>query len=219
MEAQVRRDEADTRLVIASDVRLFCEGLARVFREATGIQLLAMTAGAAGTVEQIHTLTPDVLLLDMAMDEAFAIAKQVPRICSATRIVALGMPEVEADIITCARAGIAGYVSRTASAHEAIEAVHAAARGEVRCSPRIAGFLFRHIAAQSGERASLSPIASLTAREAQILRLLQQGLSNKMISRQLGIELPTVKNHVHRLLAKLGVHRRAEAVSLLQRRG
>jgi DNA-binding NarL/FixJ family response regulator len=53
---------------------------------------------------------------------------------------------------------------------------------------------------------------SLTAREAQILKLLQQGLSNKMISRALGIELPTVKNHVHNILTKLGIHRRAEAI-------
>jgi DNA-binding NarL/FixJ family response regulator len=97
-----------------------------------------------------------------------------------------------------------------------LEAVRAAARGEVSCSPKIAGFLFRRIAALSTARSSgASP--PLTAREAQIVRLLQQGLSNKMISRSLGIELPTVKNHIHSIFAKLGVHRRAEAVSLLYR--
>ena len=53
-------------------------------------------------------------------------------------------------------------------------------------------------------------------REAEILRLVRQGLSNKMISRSLGIELPTVKNHVHSILGKLGVHRRAEAILLLR---
>jgi DNA-binding NarL/FixJ family response regulator len=56
----------------------------------------------------------------------------------------------------------------------------------------------------------------LTAREAQVLKPLEQGMSNKMISRALGIKLPTVKNHVHRILAKLGIHGRAEAISLLR---
>jgi two-component system nitrate/nitrite response regulator NarL len=219
MEAQVQQHAADAiRVLVASDVRLYCEGLARVFRDVDGIQLVAAASGAAETLTHIRTLTPDVVLLDMAMDDAFAVARQVARISKITRIVALGMPEAEADILTCAEIGIAGYVPRAASVSDAFETVRAAARGEVRCSPKIAGYLFRHIAALSGERASADPIAGLTARESQILRLLQQGLSNKMISRHLGIEPPTVKNHVHALLAKLGVHRRAEAVSLLHRK-
>jgi two-component system, NarL family, nitrate/nitrite response regulator NarL len=217
MDAQVSHCEDEIRLVVASDVRLYCEGLERVFREAAGIQLLATVAGAAGTLEHIRSLTPDVVLLDMAMEDAFAVARQVPRISKTTRVVAIGMPEVEADVITCATLGIAGYVPRAGTIADAFEAVHAAARGEVRCSPKIAGFLFRHIATLSGQKTTIDPVAGLTAREAQILRLLQEGLSNKMISRQLGIELPTVKNHVHSLLGKLGVHRRAEAVSLMLR--
>lgn len=206
------------RVLIASDVRLYCEGLASVFRQMEPIQLLGGVGGATETLERIRALTPDVLMLDMSMEDAYTIARQVPRISKSTRIVALGMPESEADIIACAEIGIAGYVPREGSVNDALEAIQAAARGEVRCSPRMVGYLFRHIAALSGERQSTDPIAGLTARESQILRLLQQGFSNKMISRQLGIEPPTVKNHLHALFAKLGVHRRAEAVSLLHRR-
>jgi two-component system, NarL family, nitrate/nitrite response regulator NarL len=218
MQAPVAGCGDTIRVVIASDVLLYCEGLARVFRDGDRIALVATASRAADTLEHIRALAPDVVLLDMAMEEAITVARETPRISKRTRIVALGIPEVEADIISCAEIGIAGYVPRTGSVSDAFEAVHAAARGEVRCSPRIAGFLFRHIATLSGERSSSSPIAKLTAREAQILRLLQQGLSNKMISRRLGIEPPTVKNHIHTLLGKLGVHRRAEAVSLLSRK-
>ena len=75
----------------------------------------------------------------------------------------------------------------------------------------------QHIAQRSGERSASDPLAGLTLREMQILRLLQQGLSNKMISRNLGIELPTVKNHVRNVLSKLGIHRRVEAMSFLHR--
>jgi DNA-binding NarL/FixJ family response regulator len=217
MEAQTGNGNDAIRVVVASDIRLYREALERAFREATGICLVGAASGAADTLTNVGLLTPDVILLDMAMEDAFAVARQVPRVSSGTRIVALGMPEVEAEIIACAEIGISGYVPRGGSLSDAFEAVHAVARGELRCSPRIAGFLFRHIATISSERSGPAPTATLTAREAQILKLLQEGLSNKMISRNLGIELPTVKNHVHSLLAKLGVHRRAEAVTLAHR--
>jgi two-component system, NarL family, nitrate/nitrite response regulator NarL len=218
MEAQAANGNdvarAAIRVVMASDNRLYRDALERAFQETGTLHLIGTASDAAETLENVARLTPDVMLLDMAMEDAFAVARQLPRISLRTRIVALGMPEVEAEIIACAEVGIAGYVPRGGSLSDAFETVQAVARGELRCSPRIAGFLFRHIANISHERASPMPAVTLTAREAQILRLLQEGLSNKMIARSLGIELPTVKNHVHSLLAKLGVHRRAEAVSL-----
>jgi DNA-binding NarL/FixJ family response regulator len=124
---------------------------------------------------------------------------------------------VETDVLTCAEIGISGYVTRDGSLCDVVSAITAAVRGEVRCSPKIAGLLFRRVAALSTERRGHSA-GGLTARETQIVRLLQEGLSNKMISRSLGIECATVKNHVHSILGKLGVHRRADAVSLLQKR-
>jgi DNA-binding NarL/FixJ family response regulator len=217
MEANNNSGGLAIRIVVASEIRVYRDALERAFREARGIDLVGTASGAEDTLKHVEQLTPDIVLLDMAMIDAFAVAKQIPRVSRDTRIVALGMPEVEAEIIACAEMGIAGYVPRGGSLDDAFEAVHAVARGELRCSPRIAGFLFRHIATISHTRSSPDPVVGLTAREAQILRLLQEGLSNKMISRNLGIELPTVKNHVHSLLAKLGVHRRAEAVSLIHR--
>ena len=115
-----------------------------------------------------------------------------------------------------AAVGVAGYITRNASMMDALDAIGAAARGEVHCSPRVAGFLFRHIAslARDGQTSAAAPV--MTTRESQILDLLCAGMTNKMISRRLGIELPTVKNHVHSILAKLGVHRRAEAMLLFR---
>jgi DNA-binding NarL/FixJ family response regulator len=221
MEAQTSNGNDAARaaihVVVASDIRLYREALEHAFREAGGLYLAGTASGAAETLESVTRLTPDIILLDMGMEDAFVVARHLPDASPGTRIVALGMHESETEIIACAEVGIAGYVSRGGSLSDAFEAVHAVARGELRCSARIAGFLFRHIATISHERASPTPTAILTAREAQILKLLQEGLSNKMISRSLGIELPTVKNHVHSLLGKLGVHRRAEAVSLTQR--
>jgi two-component system nitrate/nitrite response regulator NarL len=207
-----------TRVLIASDVRLYREGLEILLRGIETIALVGSTSSAADIAQSVTLSSPDIVLLDMTMSEAFSVAKQVARHAKEAKIVALAMPEQESDVLTCAEIGIAGYVTRDGSLTDVVAAIHAAASGEVRCSPKIAGLLFRRVAALSTERRSNGMYGNLTTREAQILRLLQQGLSNKMISRSLGIELATVKNHVHSILAKLGVHRRAEAVSLLQRR-
>jgi two-component system, NarL family, nitrate/nitrite response regulator NarL len=218
MEAPVASGESAgcIRVLVTSDARLYREGLETVLR-AAGVQLMPSASCAMEALERVRSLQPSVVLLDMTMDESFSLARQVALISSATRVVALGMTEVEGDVLTCAEAGIASYVTRAGSATDMLDAIHAAARGEVCCSPKIAGFLFRRIATLSNGRNG-TEITGLTAREAQILRLLQQGLSNKMISRNLGIELPTVKNHVHSILGKLGVHSRAEVVSLLYRK-
>jgi two-component system, NarL family, nitrate/nitrite response regulator NarL len=205
------------RVLVASHIRLYREGLERVLRESPDFTLVGNAGSAAEAIERTHRLGADVALLDMAMSGAFSVAKEVARGGGPSKIVALGMPEDETQVLSCAQIGIAGYVTRDGSVEDVVAAIKAAARGEVHCSPKIAGSLFRRIAAMSTERPRRSGNGALTAREAQILKLVQEGMSNKMISRTLGIELPTVKNHVHSILVKLGIHRRAEAISLLYR--
>jgi two-component system nitrate/nitrite response regulator NarL len=204
------------RVLVASHIRLYREAVGRVLEQAREVVLVGVADSAADALEQVQRLAPDIALLDMAMNDAFQLAGQLARFDGASRIVALGMSENETEVLNCAQLGISGYVTRDASIADMLAAVEATARGEVHCSPKIAGSLFRRIAALSTERSTgNSAPHSLTARESQILRLLQQGMSNKMISRSLGIELPTVKNHVHSILTKLGIHPRTEAISQL----
>jgi len=205
------------RVLVASHIRLYREGLERVLRELPEFTLIGNASSAAEAIEQARRLSADVALLDMAMSGAFSVAKGLARGGGPSKIVALGMPEDENQVLSCAQIGIAGYVTRDGSMEDVVGAIRAVARDEVHCSPKVAGSLFRSIAAMSPDRSRRSGNSALTAREAQILKLIQEGMSNKMISRSLGIELPTVKNHVHSILVKLGVHRRAEAASLLYR--
>jgi DNA-binding NarL/FixJ family response regulator len=209
--------EAGVTVLVASEVRLYRESLEQMLRLAPGLHVLDGVLNAAETLDRMQHTRPSVVLLDMALDGALSVARQISRQWRATKVVALGMPEFEMEVLSCASVGVAGYVTRGASMDDVLEAIRAAARGEVRCSPRVAGFLFRHIASLAKEQPpSPVPSSALTARESQILELLRQGMTNKMISRRLGIELPTVKNHVHSVLAKLGVHRRAEAMLLFR---
>jgi two-component system, NarL family, nitrate/nitrite response regulator NarL len=207
------------RVLVASDIRLYREGLERVLRESPDFTLVGSAGSAAEAMGQTQTLGADVALLDMAMSGAFSVAKEVARVGGSSKIVALGMSEDETQVLNCAQIGVAGYVTRDGSVEDVVAAIKAAARGEVHCSPKVAGSLFRRIAAMSTERPRRTGNGGLTPREGQILKLVQQGMSNKMISRALSIELATVKNHVHSILVKLDIHRRAEAISLLYRGG
>ena len=202
------------RVLVASDIRLYREELERVLRESPELTLVGTAESAAAAIEQTRELEADVTLLDMAMGGAFSVAEEVTRRGGAGKIVALGIPDDETQVLSCAQIGIAGYVTRDGSIEDVVAAIKAARHGEVHCSPKVAGSLFRRIVAMSTERPRRSSKCALTQREAQILSLIQEGMSNKMISRALGIELPTVKNHVHSILVKLNIHRRAEAIPI-----
>jgi two-component system, NarL family, nitrate/nitrite response regulator NarL len=207
------------QVLLVSDVPLYRDGIARTLAGTRELEIVGTAAGHEQALELACCLQPDVVLLDMNMPRAFELARKITRSTVATRIVALAIKEQDSEVIACAEAGIAGYVPRTGSLRDAVEVIAAVARGEAHCSPRIVGSLLRRIAVLAAERQAGghgAAIAGLTAREAEILALLQQGLSNKMISRRLGIELATVKNHVHSVFGKLGFRRRAEAAVLMQ---
>jgi DNA-binding NarL/FixJ family response regulator len=201
------------KVLVASDAPVYREGLERLLREMEQIVFVGSASCASEAADQVRDVEPDIVLIDMSMEEAFSAARKVAKTSKASRVVALGMPESETEVFRCAAIGIAGYVTRSGSLSDVVAAIDAVARGEVHCSPRIAGSLYRRVGAAlaSHRRAAANPVAGLTMREQQVLRLMREGLSNKVISRRLGIELSTVKNHVHSILAKLGVHRRAEA--------
>lgn len=205
------------RVLIVSHIRLYREGLERVLGGLPDLTLVGQAGSAAEAIEKTHKLSVDVALLDMAMSGAFSVAQELARCGGPGRIVALGMPEDETRVLSCAQIGIAGYVMHDDCVNDVIAAIKAVASGEVHCSPKIAGTVFKRIAVMSTHRASHPDRGTLTARESEVLKLIQEGMSNKMISRTLGIGLATVKNHVHSILVKLGISRRAQAVSLLNR--
>jgi two-component system nitrate/nitrite response regulator NarL len=153
------------------------------------------TAGSLGMVRGIAGMAPDI------------------------KVVALAVAETEDDIVSCAEAGIAGYVPREGSGADLLWTIEHVARGEAPCSPRVAATLMRRVAALAAERRPASRGVRLTPRQRQIVGLIGQGLSNREIAQRLCIELSTVTNHVHSALEKLGTHRRAEAVALLRRSG
>jgi DNA-binding NarL/FixJ family response regulator len=198
------------RVLVTGDIRLFREGLALHLAAQPGVAVVASAASHAELLEQMPLSQPDVLLIDMAMPESLQILRDVAKAASATRVVALSVPELEPAVLACAEAGIDGYVTRDGSLDDVVIAVHRAARGESVLPPSVAGRLLRRLSALAARGADSPDGESLTARELEIARLVDRGLSNKHIAAQLCIELSTVKNHMHRILTKLHAQHRAE---------
>lgn len=188
----------EVRVMVASEVRLYRDALQRVLQGTAGIAVVGIASSVEDVIKQACRLIPAVVVLDLAMVENFSAAQPIARASQIGGAVVLGIPEIPAEVIACLPSAILGYVSRDGTSAVLLDAIRAAGRAPV-----------------VHELHGNDSIDELTAREMEILRLMQQGVSNKTISRELRIELSTVKNHVHSILAKLGVHRRGEAISLL----
>jgi DNA-binding NarL/FixJ family response regulator len=165
----------------------------------------------------IENTKPRVILLNMATHDNSMLLWQALKLSPSTRVIVLAMSEDdESAIVACAEAGVAGYHLRTESLVELVVLIRKVAAGESSCSPRVSAILLRRLSTLASQRQPADKELVLTAREAQILKMLELGLSNRDIAARLCIAVHTVKNHVHSLLTKLGVSTRAEAAALSQ---
>lgn len=206
------------RVLVASGVRAYRDGLQRVLQGAEGIALVGIASTAEQVVEEACKLLPSVILLDIEVAKRLARANLFAGAPKIGGIVIIGTPEAYEDVVACLPAEVLAFVACEATVADLLNAIRAAGRGDFplgRAAPQTG--LLPPTPPVTAPRRPPSAIAHLTEREMEILRLIQQGLPNKMISRELGIELSTVKNHVHSILAKLGAHNRGEAISLLYR--
>jgi DNA-binding NarL/FixJ family response regulator len=203
------------RLLLIAATRLYREGLAQLLARDPRIDLVGAAADVAGGRVAIGDRAPDGVLLDAAMaGDRRAVGELIAASAKpGLRIVAFGVAGDEATVIACAEAGVAGYVPCEADVDELVNVVVGAIRDELVCDPRLAGALLRRIGALARERRDTETNVRLTGREAEIIALIDDGLSNKQIAARLQISLPTVKKHIHNLLGKLGASRRSEAVA------
>jgi DNA-binding NarL/FixJ family response regulator len=200
-------------VLIIADVRLYRDGLASSLGSRDHLSIVATSVSRADALEKIRQHAADVAIVDMATRESLELISDIRREALPTKILAFGVEEITADILACAEAGAAGYVTVDASIDELVTAVERIAREELVCSPQIAATLFQRLSEGSHRWIPGVQTRTLTSRERQVLGLMQQGHSNKEIAQNLNIAEPTVKNHVHHLLEKLDVTTRAQAVA------
>jgi DNA-binding NarL/FixJ family response regulator len=201
------------RVLVVSGIRIYRDALANVLRTACLLAAVATAAGVEDALASIRSAPPDVVLVDLPPWEASRLLNHIDSAVRA-RVVALGVPETEQAVLGWAALSVGGCLTRDTPFEDLPGLLERAARGEIVCSPSAAGLLFRY-----ARMAAVTPppglVPHLTRREAQVLRLVAEGWSNRDIARALSIQLSTVKNHVHRVFAKLGIRNRAEAAGWL----
>jgi len=206
------------RVLVISAICLYREGLAEML-ERTGV--ISVVGSARDVTEGLAQWSglgepPEVILLDTVPEDADLQIRALLAALPDARVLALTVPNRENEILAVAEVGIAGFVTSEASVAELVAAIESVARGESLCSPSVVAALLRRLGSLARSWAEADPTQPLTRREREILELIDEGLSNKQIAQRLRIELPTVKNHVHNILGKLGVRRRAEAAALVR---
>jgi two-component system, NarL family, nitrate/nitrite response regulator NarL len=194
------------RVVIVSDVLLYREGLAASLASDGRLQVV----GAVGVAEApavLSGLGPDAALLDAAMNGGLPLARLLRASQPSIRLVGFGISGGAETLLACAESGLSAFVDSNGTVDELIAAVANALRGELRCSPQVTAMICSRLASLASTHETLP--ATLTRREREVAALIAEGLSNKEIASDLRIGPATVKNHVHNILDKLGVRRRA----------
>jgi DNA-binding NarL/FixJ family response regulator len=203
---------APLKVFLVDDHQLFRAGV-RHELSATGLVEIVGEAGdVAGAVAQVPQLAPDVVLVDVHMPDGGGpeVVRQVLATCPASRFLALSVSDAAEDVIEAIRAGARGYVTKTISTEELLEALRMVADGDAVFSPRLAGFVLDAFAAAPGPATvHLDPeLDQLTGREREVLRLIARGYAYKEVARELYISVKTVETHVSAVLRKLQLSNR-----------
>ncbi len=203
----------DVRILVVDDCTVLRDYLVEV--------LASHGAAPPGAAWDLVTLVaaferthPEIILLNTRTRDSAMLLRQAVKLGSNVRLVVLGVSEDdEPEIVTYAEAGVAGYHLRSETLDDLLVMIHQVAAGGTMCSPKVSAILLRRLSSLASQRRPTTKELVLTAREIQILRMLEMGLTNRDIADRLRIAIHTVKNHVHSLLTKLGVSTRAQAAA------
>ncbi|SRR6266849_304109 len=208
---------------LVSENRLLREALARILNNKSDIAVVGSAAHSTAVVEKIAAISPQVLLFDSLPDLRCelslvpALHKAVPNL----KVVMIGMEPDREVFLWAVRGGIAGYMLKDATAAAMAAAVRSVANNEAVCPPELCQVLFDYVAEQRLGVPSflITRRLGLTRREQQLVEMIGRGFTNKEIALDLGLSEQTVKNHVHRMLRKVGASDRLAAVEMCRTQG
>jgi DNA-binding NarL/FixJ family response regulator len=209
---------AVTRCLIADDQAMVREGFAAVLAAQGGLQVVGQAADGAEAVSAARHLEPDVVLMDVRMPvmDGLAATREILRAAAGQpwpRVLMLTTFDLDDYVYEALRAGASGFLLKDATAAELVAAVRVVAAGDALLAPSVTRRLIADFARQPPRGAAPPPaLGALTARETEVLRLIARGLSNAEISDTLVIAGQTTKTYVGRILAKLSLRDRAQAV-------
>jgi DNA-binding NarL/FixJ family response regulator len=208
---------APLRVLLADDQRVVREGLAMVLGMLDGVELVGTAADGEEALALAAEHDPDIVLMDLRMprlDGTEAIRRLAEK-GDRPRAIALTTYADDASVLGALRAGAKGYLTKDAGAEEIRAAIEAVARGDAALDPAVQHHVVAAVLTPSeaapGQAATALP-DDLTPREAEVLGLIAEGLTNAEIAERLFVSAATVKSHVNHIFAKIGARDRAQAV-------
>jgi len=226
-----------TRCLVADDQAMVREGFAAVLAAQPGLQVVGQAANGAEAVHQARQLQPDVVLMDVRMPvlDGLQAAREIlrgaasdgprgtgirPAAWAGPRVLMLTTFDLDDYVYEALRAGASGFLLKDATAAELVHAVRVVAGGDALLAPSVTRRLIADFARRPRAEPSSPPaLDALTQRETEVLRLIARGLSNAEISDTLVIAVQTTKTYVGRILTKLDLRDRAQAVVLAYESG
>lgn len=210
------------RIVVADDHEVVRAGFAALLDTQPDFSVLGTASDGAGAVSACRSLRPDVVLMDIRMPgtDGITATQQLTAAENPPKVLILTTFDLDEYVFDALRAGASGFLLKDVTAERLFEAVRVVAAGEALLAPTVTRRLIsefarlRPQAAAGGPAAAVRPSAltALTPRETEVLRLVAEGLSNTEIAARLVVTEETVKTHVSRILAKLGLRDRTQAV-------
>jgi DNA-binding NarL/FixJ family response regulator len=192
------------KVFLVDDHQLFLSGVRAELDDE--VDIVGDAADAAAAILGIRETSPDVVLLDVHLPDGSGA--QVIEACPGPRFLALSVSDAAEDVIATIRAGARGYVTKTISPAELVDAIRRVHEGDAVFSPKLAGFV---LDAFAGEAPPIDPeVDQLTAREREVLRFIARGYTYRETARELHISVKTIETHVSAVLRKLQLTNRHE---------
>lgn len=209
--------ESKIRVLLADDHVVLREATAELVNHQPDMVVVGQASTGEETIRLARQLGADVVVMDLAMPRGNGLeaTRQVLIECPETHVLVLTAHQDCEHVIPLLEAGAIGYLPKTVSLNELLEAIRAASRGESVLPPSIASVVVRHLARET--EGPEQP--TLTSRELEVLCLVAQGLSNHQVARQLRLSVRTIEAHLTHIYNKLGVGSRTEAALLAERKG
>jgi DNA-binding NarL/FixJ family response regulator len=206
--------DSRVRVLIVDDDDLMRAGLRAVLASDEAIEVVGEAPDGRAAVQRARTLRPDVVLMDVRMPDVDGITatRELLSVSDAVRVVILTTFEQDDYIFGALSAGASGFLLKRTSPEELIGAIHTINAGDSLLSPSVTRTVIERMAGQPTRGVASERLDELTPREREVLELVAGGLSNGEIAAQLVIEASTVKTHVKRILGKLGLRDRVQAV-------